>query len=229
MSLKDTARTVAVLSTLADAIGDQLKTAKKELETGLREAKAETGTQKISVSLDDAEGQSKDVGSVSLVQPKAAASVTDPEAFAAWVVENYSTEITRRFVTEVKPGFQKKILAEITAAGVAEWADPETAVIHEVPGVTMQGRAAYTRLTVPDAGKAAIAEAWRAGRLPGAVPPALNPPAVTGDAGEDETKLRARIAELEERDSWLSALEAAGVDNWEGWDHAVELSEGGAE
>lgn len=165
MSLKDTARTVAVLSTLADAIGDQLKTAKKELETGLREAKAETGTQKIGVSLEDTEGESQDVGTVSLVQPKASAAITDSEAFTAWVVENFATEITRRFVTEVKPGFQKKLLAEITAAGVASWADPETGVIHEVPGVGMQGRAAYTRLTVPDAGKTAIAEAWRAGRL----------------------------------------------------------------
>jgi hypothetical protein len=222
MSLKDTARTVAVLSTLADAIGDQLKTAKKELETGLKEAKAETGTQKISVSLD--EGQ--DVGTVSLVQPKATASVTDSEAFTSWVVENFATEVTRRFVTEVKPGFQKKILAEITAAGVAEWADPETAVIHEVPGVTMQGRAAYTRLTVPDAGKTAIAEAWRAGRLGTSVPPAIEP----GPASDGEVeKLQKQLAELQERDRWLSALEAAGVDNWDGWDHAVELSEGGAE
>ncbi|MFE1264438.1 hypothetical protein ACFW5X_28410 [Streptomyces albogriseolus] len=161
MSLKDTARTVAVLSTLHAAIGDQLKTAKRELETGLKAAKAETGTQKIAVSLD--EGQ--DVGTVSLVQPKATAAVTDPDAFTAWVIENYGSEISRRFVTEVKPGFQKKILEALTAAGTAEWADPETGVIHEVPGVTMQGRAAYTRLTVPDTGKAAIAEAWRAGRL----------------------------------------------------------------
>lgn len=162
MSLKDTARTVAVLSTLHSAIGDRLKDAKKELEAGLKAAKAETGTQKIAISL--AEGQ--DIGSVSLVQPKPAAAVTDAEAFTAWVLENYSTEITRRFVTEVKPGFQKKILEQVAAAGVAEWADPETGVIHEVPGVTMQGRAAYTRLTVPDEGKAAIAEAWREGGLP---------------------------------------------------------------
>ncbi|MGA6223519.1 hypothetical protein ACPESV_24680 [Streptomyces umbrinus] len=225
MSLKDTARTVAVLSTLADAIGDQLKSAKKELEAGLREAKAETGTQKIGVSLEDAEGQSRDVGTVSLVQPKAAAAITDSEAFTAWVVENFATEITRRFVTSVKPGFQKKILDQITAAGVTEWADPDTGVIHTVPGVAMQGRAAYTRMTIPDAGKASIAQAWRTGRL-AAVVPAVAPPAI--ESGDDDTaKLRARIAELEERDSWLSALEAAGVDNWEGWDHAVELSNGG--
>lgn len=26
-----------------------------------------------------------------------------------------------------------------------------------------------------------------------------------------------------ERDAWLSCLEAAGVDNWEGWDYAREM------
>lgn len=161
MSLKDIAARAAILSTLHDAIGDQLKDAKKELEAGLKAAKAETGTQKIGVSLD--EGQ--DIGTVSLVQPKAAAAVTDAEKFTAWVVENFATEIERKFVTSVKPGFQKKLLAEITAAGVTEWADPETGVIHSVPGVAVQGRAAYTRMTVPDEGKAAIAEAWRTGAL----------------------------------------------------------------
>jgi hypothetical protein len=225
MSLKDTARTVAVLSTLHAAIGDQLKTAKRELETGLKDAKAETGTQKIAVSL--AEGQ--DIGTVSLVQPKAAAAVTDPDAFTAWVLEHYAGEIKREFVTSVQPGFQKKILDALTAAGTAEWADPETGVIHEVPGVTMQGRAAYTRLTVPEAGKAAIAEAWREGRLGAAVPPAITTGAAEDgqDTGELE-KLRREVAELKERDAWLSALEAAGVDNWEGWDTAREVA-GGAE
>lgn len=224
MSLKDTARTVAVLSTLHSAIGDQLKTAKRELETGLREAKAETGTQKIAVSLD--EGQ--DVGTVSLVQPKAAAAVTDPDAFTAWVLENYKGEIKREFVTSVQPGFQKKILEALTAAGTAEWADPETGVIHEVPGVAMQGRAAYTRLTVPDAGKAAIAEAWREGRLGGSVPPAITagPAASSQDDGE-VAKLRRELAELRERDAWLSALEAAGVDNWSGMEHAISPRDGG--
>jgi len=222
MSLKDTARTVAVLSALHEAIGGQLKTAKKDLEAGLKDAKAETGTQKISVSL--AEGQ--DIGTVSLVQPKAAAAIADADAFTAWVVENFATEIERKFVTTVKPGFQKKILDQITAAGVAEWADPENGVIHTVPGVALQGRAAYTRLTVPDEGKAAIAEAWREGRLNGTVPAAIDPgPSEDGEA----EKLRQRIAELEKRDAWLSALEAAGVDNWSGYDHAIALSEGGAE
>jgi hypothetical protein len=39
----------------------------------------------------------------------------------------------------------------------------------------------------------------------------------------------ARHAELVEAEHLLSALEAAGVDNWEGYDHAMEImrSEGG--
>lgn len=227
MSLKDTARTVAALDTLHKAIGDHLKTGKQELETGLKAAKKETGTQKISISLDD---DGPDIGTVSLIQPKAAAAVTDTDEFTAWVVENFATEVERKFVTSVKPGFQKKILDQLTAAGVTDWADPETGVIHEVPGVSMTGRAAYTRMTITDAGKAAIPQAWREGRL-ASVLPAIAPAAIEpGDGSDGEAaKLRARIAELEGRDRWLSALEAAGVDNWEGWDHAVELSEGGAE
>lgn len=223
MSLKDIAARAAVLSTLHDAIGDELKTAKKELEAGLKAAKAETGTQKISVSLDEG----PDVGTISLVQPKAAAAVTDSAQFTAWVRANFATEIEQKFVAAVKPGFQKKLLDQITAAGVTEWADPETGVIHEVPGVVMQGRAAYTRMTIPDVGKAAIAEAWREGRLADAVPPALAPTPADGGRHDGEAeKLRKRVAELEGRDAWLSALEAAGVDNWQGIDVAHEMLDG---
>lgn len=35
----------------------------------------------------------------------------------------------------------------------------------------------------------------------------------------------ARIAELDERDAWLTALEHAGVDNWQGYEYAAELHE----
>ncbi|MFD6294555.1 hypothetical protein ACFWFU_07090 [Streptomyces sp. NPDC060235] len=216
MSLKNTAARTAVLSTLYDAIGAELKAAKKELETGLREAKEQTGTQRIGVSI----GDGPDVGTVALVQPKAAAAITDAEAFTAWVMEHFGTEIERKFVASVAPAFQKKVLDQITAAGVTEWADPETGVIHEVPGVAMQGRAAHTRLTMPDVGKAAVAQAWREHRLAAVLPAALLPAAPA--AGVDA----ARLAELEERDAWLSTLEAAGVDNWQGYEHAIAMRNG---
>ncbi|MFF4403676.1 hypothetical protein [Streptomyces sp. NPDC001404] len=161
MSLKHIAARAAVLSALAEAIDKELKDAKKELQEGLKAAKAESGTQKISIALE--EGQ--DIGSVSLVQPKAAATVTDPDKFLAWAREVRPAEVVTRLVTEVRPAWQALVLTEITAAGVAQWADPQNGLIHDVPGVELQGRAAYTRMTVPDTGRDAIAEAWRTGQL----------------------------------------------------------------
>ncbi|MGW5477623.1 hypothetical protein [Streptomyces sp. NPDC004008] len=226
MSLKDTAARAAVLSTLHAAIGDELKTAKRDLEDGLRAAKAETGTQKVTISLND----QQDIGTVSLVQPKAAAVITDDEKFKQWVMDHYGSEIERRFVTEVRVSFVSRLLKEMNAAGVAQWADPETGEIHEVPGIEMQGRAAYTRLTVPDDGKAAIAEAWREGRLAtGGLPALAAAPSAESTDTADTAALRARIAELEERTAWLDALEAAGLDNWQGVDVAREMLAGGAE
>lgn len=169
MSLKDTASRVAILTALYDAIGAELKDSKAELNAELREAKEQTGAQKISVSIPDG----TDVGTVSLVQPKAAAMVVDEKAFLKWVQATRPDEVARRFVTEVRPAWQALILKEITAAGVAQWCDPDTGELHDVPGVAMQGRAAYTRMTLPDAGRAAIAAAWRDGQLGATVLPQL--------------------------------------------------------
>lgn len=173
MSLKDTGRRAAVLAALHKAIGDELKAAKQELEDGLRTAKTETGTKNITISL----SEQQDIGTATLVQPTAAAAVTNPEKFKQWVMEHYASEIKREFVTSVQPAFQKLILDEITAAGVAQWCDKETGEVHDVPGVEMQGRAAYTRLTIPEEGKRAIAEAWQSGALMDVVLPQL----VAGD------------------------------------------------
>jgi hypothetical protein len=42
-------------------------------------------------------------------------------------------------------------------------------------------------------------------------------------ANETVTILKSEYEKLLERDEWLSALEGAGVDNWDGWDEAVAL------
>lgn len=51
----------------------------------------------------------------------------------------------------------------------------------------------------------------------------------THDVGELRDlvrKLQARVAELEEDSATLGALEAAGVDNWSGYDSAMEILNG---
>lgn len=160
MSLKDKATRVAILDTLAKTIADELKHAKADLEIGLRTAKAESGTQTIAVDLNGA-----DIGKATLVQPKAAATVTDEAALLAWVREVAKSEVTTRLVTEIRPAWLAQLKKQIEAIGRPEWADPETGVIHDVPGIDLVGRTAHTRLTVPDAGKKAIGEAWRSGAL----------------------------------------------------------------
>lgn len=168
MSLKDTATRVAILDTLSRSITTELKKAKAELETGLRAAKDETGTQTIAVDLDGT-----DIGKATLVQQKPAATVTDEIALLAWVRDVAKSEVTVRVVTEIRPAWLAQLKKQIEAVGRPEWADPETGVIHEVPGIELVGRAAHTRLTVPEEGRAAIGEAWRSGALAAVVMPEL--------------------------------------------------------
>lgn len=167
--LKDNATRVAVLTALYDAIGDELKAAKRETGDGLKAAKEETGTQQIAATLPDGTSVAK----ITLVSPDPKATVTDDEAFLAWVRDTHPTEVTRRFVTEVRPAFVTALLKEMTAAGAAQWCDKETGEVHDVPGVELQGRASYQRLTFGKTGRADVAAAWRAGALAGLVLPEL--------------------------------------------------------
>lgn len=169
MSLKDAATRAAVLTTLYDAIGDQLKEAKAELQAGLKAAKQETGTKQIGASLPDG----VEVAKITLVSPDPAATVVDDEAFTAWVRQHHPDNITRRFVTEVRPAFVKSLLAEMTAAGAPRWCDQETGEVHDVPGVNLQPRAAYHRTTFDKDGRDRIAAAWQAGELTGLALPQI--------------------------------------------------------
>jgi hypothetical protein len=92
--------------------------------------------------------------------------VIDEEAFTAWVRENVPSEIERRFVTEVREAFTKKLLAELTASGGVEWADPSSGVIHEVLGVELAPARARTHaVRFKKDGRDQVMQAWREGRL----------------------------------------------------------------
>ena len=43
------------------------------------------------------------------------------------------------------------------------------------------------------------------------------------EARAETEQLRLKVADLDKRDAWLTALENAGVDNWDGCSHASDL------
>jgi len=170
MSLKDAAAREATLKTLLDVIDGEYKAARAEVQTLLDEAATETGTTQIKAMLPDG----TPVATVSISSGSAEARVTDPEAFTAWVLATHGSEIERRFVTEVRAAFQKKLLAELTATGGTEWADPETGVIHDVPGVAIQpARARTHNVRFTKTGRDEVMAAWRNGQLAGVALPEL--------------------------------------------------------
>ncbi len=162
MSLREAAAREAYLKTLLDAVDEAYKKTRAEVQTLLDEAARDTGTKKIGVTLPDG----LEVATVSLSSGSAEAKVTDEGAFTAWVLENFASEIERRFVTAVRPSFAKKLLADLTATGGTQWADPETGVIHDVPGVTMAPARARTHsVRFAKTGRQDVMTAWRNGQL----------------------------------------------------------------
>lgn len=224
MSLKEAAAREAVLKTLLDAVKTEYDTARTETQDLLDAAAQETGTRQVAVALPDG----PDIATVSLSSGEATAKVIDEDEFTKWVIANYGSEVTRRLVTEVQPAFTKKLLAEMTASGSPEWADPENGVIHEVPGIAIAPSRARTHsVRFKKDGRDKVMQFWREGRLGAAALPAPAP--APAEAGGGSTVIQDRVAELEERVRWLDALEAAGVDNWQGVDVAREMLAGGAE
>lgn len=188
----------AALKALLDAIKEEYATARTEVQDLMTRHYKATGTTKLDAVLPDG----TKVGSMTRSAGEAIAKVTDPEAFRVWVRDTYPTEHTVTVVpahTEVgvTPTFQAQILAEATAAGVAQYIDPETSELHDVPGVTIvPGKAPTHALTFARASKAdarpgreRVGDAWRSGGLaeilPGLAP---MPPAIeTAPAAEAVT------------------------------------------
>lgn len=157
-NLAQLAQQEAALKALHDAIGDQLKATKTEMQTALEES----GARSVDALLPDG----TKVGTVSRSTPKATAQVVDPDLFLKWVQQHSKQNVTTRLVTEVRPAYQAALLAEMTASGATEWADTETGEVHEVPGVEIRsGRSLTHSVRLAKGGAEAIAAAWRDGQL----------------------------------------------------------------
>lgn len=162
MSLKEAAAREAYLKTLLDVVNDAYKEARAETQQLLDTAAEETGARQVAVTLPDG----PDIATVSLASGEAAAKVVDEDKFTAWVIENFGSEIERKFVTTVRAAFADRLLKEMTATGSAEWADPGTGVIHEVPGVAIAPARARTHsVRFKKEGRDQVMAAWRDGRL----------------------------------------------------------------
>lgn len=170
MNLRESAAREAVLKTLLDAVKSEYDAARAETQELLDAAAQDTGTRQVAVSLPDG----PDIATVSLSSGEAAAKVVDEDAFTAWVITNFATEVERKLVTTVRKAFADRLMKEMTAAGGTEWADPETGVIHDVPGVAIAPSRARTHsVRFKKEGRDQVMEAWRAGRLTGVVLPEL--------------------------------------------------------
>jgi hypothetical protein len=133
-----------------------------------------TRSVKADVTLDD----DTKFASVTRVGGEAEAQVTNREAFAAWVRDHYPEHwdfriIPARTETVVDETFAATVLAAVDAAGVPQWADPESGELHEVPGVMIKPtRSRYYRWTFtreskrqPLDGRALVTNAVKAGAL----------------------------------------------------------------
>lgn len=175
MNLKEAATQEAVLKALLDHIDAAYKTKRAEVQKLLDEAEKANGQRNVAVQVPGGE----QAATVNLKPGSAEATVHDPEALLAWVCAEVPAEVERKFVTSVRAAFLKKLLAELTAANGTEWADPETGVIHTVPGVKItpnRGRTHEVRFagTKGAVGRELIADAVWSGalELPGITRPA---------------------------------------------------------
>jgi hypothetical protein len=170
MSLKEASARETYLKTLLDVVNDAYKEARAETQELLDQADEETGTRQVAVTLPGG----PDIATVSLASGEAAAKVVDEDAFTAWVIANYGTEVERKFVTTVRKAFADRLLKEMTASGGTEWADPESGVIHTVPGVEIAPSRARTHsVRFKKEGREQVMRAWREGRLAHLVLPQL--------------------------------------------------------
>lgn len=161
----------AVLKALADQIAARLR----DVRAGMQAALDSTGASRVAAALPDG----TKVATVSLSEPKPTAVVTDEKAYLGWVREHSPANVVTRLITEARPAYTAALLAEMTAAGVAQWADKDTGEVHNVPGVEIRATRARSHSVRPvKGGPEAIAAAWRSGQLAHLNLPQLN-------AGED--------------------------------------------
>jgi hypothetical protein len=176
-TVRELALKAALVKALADVVKEAGADVRKELQKGLTTAAEETGVRSLAVAVPGG----PQVATISLSEKPETATITDPDAFTAWVLATAPEQVEEQIVRQVAPAFVQDLLAQVITTRSLSWKNPDTGAIEAVPGVAIIP--AFTTHSVrlrKDAGPELL-EAYRAGRLAGVSLPELLPtvPAVT--------------------------------------------------
>lgn len=112
--------TAGLLVGMANLHASEAKEMQEKVREAFRQQLADlhekTGTRSVNLALPDG----TKFGQATFSESKAATVIDSPNAFEAWVVENFPDQIET--VTQVKPGFAARILSEVL------WSDVEVPV-----------------------------------------------------------------------------------------------------
>lgn len=162
-SAKDVGLRLAALTALRDLVDAEVAILRAEMSAALLAVQEVTGADRIAVTLPGEDGPER-VASVSLVKEAEGIDI-DPARFLAWAQENAPDEIVRA----VKEPFRRALLSHLVVAGDSV-VDKRTGMVVEFatprPAPAPSGRFMLRFEGGPDGyGRAAIAAAWREGRL----------------------------------------------------------------
>jgi hypothetical protein len=172
-SLRDLAAQEAVIDLLAARVAAAKKDVRARMQRALDAAAERDGVERIGASLPTGE----QVATISLRKGETGPVVTDEEAFTAWVRKQWPDRVEVRLVRTVKEWAASELLGQMDALGLspagkgeplraAQWPDPDTGELHDVPGVHIKPTRARTHgITWSKGGKDATAQAWRSGAL----------------------------------------------------------------
>lgn len=192
--LRELAAERAALDLIGERLAEAKKTNAKRMQAALDAADKASGQERVSAALPSGE----EIATISLRKGTWGPVVTDPEAFALWVRDTIGGEfVDTRIVREVRPWKAAELVAamatlELSVAPVgqplraAQWADPTTGEIVDVPGVHIKPTSARTHArTWKAGGKARLVAAYLSGELDGVVRAALAPAAEDAPGAAD--------------------------------------------
>ncbi len=165
---RDTAVRVAALKALYDRVRDAYNAARAEAADTLQPG------DRLRATL----AGGADIGTVTVVEGRTTAKVTDPDALLKWVQVNAPSEVET--VARVRESYVGALLSRCENLGGT---DAVGAAMHGktgelLPGVGFTVGDAYARVTQTHDQQAAFVEAWWAGELPDVLPGGPVPPSV---------------------------------------------------